>query len=157
MAKMRKKIDNFKQRSLLNYIQELKKLNTGTTEGTLNIRESFRMAQLEDIKQCPLSRHQVAGEMSHLLGTAVTRAMIDSWTAESKPQNRMPAEYISAWCMVTKSRRLLAVINEAAGAFVLPGPDALRSEIQKWSEKERQARAEKRKRELFLKEMEGRG
>lgn len=156
MANARKKIDNFEQRSLLDYIQELKKLNTNTTEGTLNIRETLRLAQIEDIKQCPLSRHQIAGEMSHLLGTAVTKAMIDSWTAESKPQNRMPAEYVSAWCMVTKSRRSLAIINEAAGAFVLPGPDALRSEIQKWAEKERRARAEKKKRELFLKEIEGR-
>jgi len=40
------------------------------------------------------------------------------------------------------------------GRFSMPGPDALRSEIQKWAEQERKARAEKRKRELFLKEME---
>jgi len=153
---VRKKLDNaLRQKSLLDYIQELKQLNGAPTEGTLCIRESLRMALCEDIKQCSLSRPQIAGEMSHLTGVSITTAMIDSWTAESKPQNRIPAEYISAWCVVTKSRRLLGIINEAAGAFVLPGPDALRSEIQKWSEKESTARAEKRKRQLFLKEMEG--
>ena len=156
MPKSRKKLDNkHHQKSLLDYIQELKQLNKSTTEGTLNIRESLRLALCEDIKQCSLSRHQIAGEMSHLLGATITKAMIDSWTAESKPQNRVPAEYLSAWCVVTKSRRSLGTINEAAGAFVLPGPDALRSEIQRWAEKERTARAEKRKREIFLKEMEG--
>jgi hypothetical protein len=156
MAKARKKLDNsFRQKSLLEYIQELKQFDKSTTEGTLNIQESLRLALCEDIKECALSRPQIAGEMSHLLGASVTRAMIDSWTAESKPQNRIPAEYLSAWCIVTKSRRSLEIINEAAGAFVLPGPDALRSEIQKWSEKEREARKQKKKRQLFLKEMEG--
>jgi len=152
---VRKKLDNtLRQKSLLDYIQELKRLNRTETEGTLCVREALRLALCQDIKQCSLSRPQIAGEMSHLTGVSITRAAIDSWTAESKPQNRMPAEYISAWCVVTKSRRSLAIINEAAGAFVLPGPDALRSEIQKWSEKESSARAEKRKRQLFLKEME---
>jgi len=155
MAKPRKKLDNtLRQKSLLDYIRELKESDKAATEGTLCIGESLRRALCEDIKQCPLSRHQIAGEMSHLLGTPITKTMIDSWTAESKPKNRIPAEYLSAWCVVTKSRRLLVIINEAAGAFVLPGPDALRSEIQKWAEQERKARAEKRKRELFLKEME---
>lgn len=155
MPKSRKKLDNkHRQKSLLDYIQELKQLNKSTTEGTMNIHERLRVALCDDIKECELSRPQIAGEMSHLLGVTVTKAMIDSWTAESKPQNRIPGEYIAAWCVATKSRRSLGVINEAAGAFVLPGPDALRSEIQKWAEKERTARAEKRKREIFLKEME---
>jgi hypothetical protein len=154
MPNSRKKIDNkHHQKSLLDYIRDLKQLNKMPTEGTLNIREPLRMSLLQDIKESALSRPQIAGEMSHLLGVTVTKAQIDSWTAESKPQNRIPAEYLSAWCVATKSRRSLVVINAAAGAFVLPGPDALRSEIQQWSEKEKFARAEKKKRELFLKEM----
>lgn len=77
MAKARKKLDNkFRQKSLLDYIQELKQLNRASTEGTLNIRESLRMAMCDDIKQGPLSRHQIAGEMSHLLGAAVTNRKI---------------------------------------------------------------------------------
>jgi hypothetical protein len=40
-------------------------------------------------------------------------------------------------------------LNEPAGIFGLPGPDAMRAEIQKYAGQERRARAEKRKREAF--------
>jgi hypothetical protein len=149
-----KTADKPRQKSLLDYIREVQAFNQQSNEGTLNIREQMRQALLLDIKECKLSPAQIAGEMNHLLGTNITTTTIYSWTAKSKPQNRIPGEYVASWCVVTGSMRTLRVINEAAGAFVLPGPDALRSEIQKWAEKEKEARAEKRKRELFLKEME---
>ena len=152
---MRKKLDNIpRQRNLFDYIRELQELDKKSTEGTFNVSDKLRMALTHALKQCPLSRHQVAGEMSHLLGIEVNRTTIDSWTAESKPGNRIPAEYIPAFCKVTNNYEALVILNQAAGRFSMPGPDALRSEIQKWAERERTARAEKRKRELFLKEME---
>lgn len=157
MTNIRKRLDNSPiQRNLLEYIRQLRELDKKSTEGTLNIREQLRVSLCEAIKQSPLSRHQIAGEMSHLLGVEITKTMIDSWTAESKVLNRIPGEYVPAFCKVTESRGPLSIINEAAGSFVLPGPDALRSEIQKWAEREKKARAEKRKRELFLKEIEER-
>lgn len=153
---MPKKLDNIpRQMNLFDYIRELQKVDKKSTEGTFNINEKLRMALNNALKPCELSRHQVAGEMSHLLGVEVTKTTLDSWTAESKPANRIPAEYIPAFCKVTDNYDALVVLNQAAGRFSMPGPDALRSEIQKWAEQERTARAEKRKRELFLKEMEG--
>jgi len=152
---MRKKLDNMpRQRNLFDYIREIQELDKKSTEGTFNVSDKLRMALNHALKQCPLSRHQVAGEMSHLLGIEVNGTTIDSWTAESKPGNRIPGEYIPSFCKVTDNYDPLVILNQAAGRFSMPGPDALRSEIQKWTEKERTARAEKRKRELFLKEME---
>ncbi len=49
----------------------------------------------------------------------------------------------------------MQVLNEIAGLFALPGADALRAEIQRLDEEERRIKAEKRKRSLFLNEIEG--
>ncbi|KQC09404.1 MAG: hypothetical protein APR55_10300 [Methanolinea sp. SDB] len=162
MTKRRRKIDTQPgagpvQQSLFDYIQRLNEaLRSGAdTEGTLNIRERLRLSLNRAIKNCGLSRPQISGEMSHLLGADVTKSIIDSWTAESKEGNRIPAEYLPAFCQVTGSNEPIEILNDAAGMFSLPGPDALRSEIQRLAEQERKIRSEKRKREIFLLEMEG--
>ena len=153
MSKKRRKSDN-KQLNLFDYIKQLQEQKE-ITEGALNVRDPLRRVLSQALKDCPLSRYQVAGEMSHLTGVTITRWMLDAWTAESKNNHRIPAEYVPAFCEATKSRLPISIINEAAGIFALPGPDALRSEIQKWDEKEKTARAEKRKRQIFLREIEG--
>lgn len=145
------------QRNLFEYIRMARARvdrSTRDQEGTLGIGENLRVALNEAIKKCQLSRHQIAGEMSHLLGVDVTKTTIDSWTAESKSANRIPAEYLPAFCQATRSRRPIEILNEAAGLFSMPGPDALRSEIQKYDEMERKARSEKLKRKRFLEELE---
>jgi len=112
----------------------------------MNIREQLRKAIYSAIKQCGLSRHQITDQMSVLTGNKVTVTTLDSWTAKSKPQYRIPAEYVPAFCKVTNNYDLLIILDEAAGRVSMCGPDVIRSEIQKWTEKERMARAEKRKR-----------
>ena len=131
------------------------------------------------IKGSPLSRHQIAGEMSHLLGETITKEMIDSWTREDQQippdpplgkggdsgrsekwgriVRHVPAEYLPALCWVTRDNGPMTVMGEAAGVFVLPGPEALRAEIQKLDEEILDAKARKRKRLVFLREMEGAG
>ena len=122
------------------------------TEGAANIRERLRLAIAKAIKQCSLSRWEIAGKMSHMLGIEVSKFQIDSWTAESKEGHRVPAEYLPAFCMVTGDHGPLRMMAETAGLFALPGPDALRAEIQKLDEESKRIGREKRKRELFLKE-----
>ena len=46
-------------------------------------------------------------------------------------------------------------LTEYGDMFAMPGPEALKTEIQKFTEQESKARAEKRKRMRFLEEMEG--
>ena len=143
------------QQSLFDYLRTLNEARrvTEDTEGTLNIRERLRRSLNLAIKESGRSRHQIAGEMSHLLGVEVTKAVIDAWTAESKENYRIPAEYLPAFCKATDCNGPIDLLCETAGIFSMPGPDAIRSEIHKFSEMARKARAEIRKRELFLEEM----
>jgi hypothetical protein len=157
MSKKRRPVDGIQsqQQSLLDYIRSLDECrrSSGGSEGTLNIRERLRRSLNRAIKESGLSRAQIAGEMSHLLSVDVTKSVIDAWTAESKGGYRIPAEYLPAFCRATRNNQPIEILTEAAGMFSLPGPDALRAEIQKWNETARRARAEVRKRELFLEEM----
>jgi hypothetical protein len=154
MSKRKKRIDN-RQMSLLDVLQRCSlKEPEKATVGELNIGNRLRLALVDAIAGSSLSRHQIAGEMSHLLGCEVTKTTIDSWTAESKERNRIPAEYLPAFCRVTGDRESIRLLAEHGDMFAMPGPEALRAEIQKFDEQERKARAEKRKRLRYLEDME---
>lgn len=156
MAKKRRKSDDGRQLSLFDVMRQMsEERREEAGEGSMSIEGPLRMALRAALKGCPLSVHQVAGEMSHLLGEQITAEMIYSWTAESKGFHQIWGSRLPAFCRVTRSWRPLEIIDETAGRFCMPGPEALRAEIQHFSEQERKARAEKRKRETFLKEMEG--
>lgn len=154
MSKKRPKIDSG-QLSLLDLLQRAQELQAVPSgQGSLNIELRMRQALSEALKQTPLSAHQVAGEMSHLLGETITADMIYAWTAESKHQHQIWGSRLPAFCRATGDRRPLEILAEATGLFTLPGPEALRAEIQRYAEEERKARAEKRKREMFLQEIQ---
>lgn len=156
MAKRTPKTDSA-QLSLLDLLQRSQELRAEPScQGSLNIEARLRRALSEALKGSRMSIHQVAGEMSHLLGETITAEMIYSWTAESKTRHQIWGSRLPAFCRATGDRRPMEIMVEAAGMFCLPGPEALRAEIQKLSEEERRVRAEKRKREIFLQEMEGR-
>ena len=155
MSKRKKKVDK-RQMSLFDVLKrEAAGSPDASSEGELDVANKLRITLVVAIKQCHLSRPQIAGEMSHLLGHEVSKTTIDSWTAESKEGNRIPAEYLPAFCRATCDREPLRLLAEHGDMFAMPGPEALRAEIQKFTEKESKARAEKRKRMLFLEEMEG--
>ncbi len=154
MSKRKKRIDK-RQMSLFDVLKRVAASKPEPSpEGDLDVANKLRLALITAIKQCSLSRHQIAGEMSHLLGHEVSKTTIDTWTAESKERNRIPAEYLPAFCRVTGDREPIRLLAERGGMFAMPGPEALRAEIQKFTEQESKARAEKRKRMQFLKEME---
>lgn len=92
--------------------------------------------------------------MSDLCGAEITATMLYSWTAESKIQHRFPAIYLPAFCEITGCKEPLKLLGDLIGVFVMPGPDALRAEIQKLDEEIGKKQAEKKKRLGFLKEME---
>lgn len=178
MSKFAPKNDN--QLSIFELLRQLSTTANGaaSTEGRSCVIEGLRETLREAIKASPLSRHQIAGEMSHLVGATITKEMIDSWTREDqvttddgRPQTaekrntadgsdsktirrHVPAEYLPAFCKVTGSREPLRLLCEAAGFFVLPGPEALRAEIQKIDEEIKDRQSKKRARSAFLKEME---
>jgi hypothetical protein len=142
--------------SLLDLILKAQEIpEQSLSEGALDVHTRLCHALTNAIRQSGLSRWEIAGRMSHLLGQEVTQYMLNGWTAESKEAHRFPAEFLPAFCSATGSRAPLEMLSTEAGMFCLPGPEALRAEIQKLREEEQRASRERRKRELFLKEMEG--
>jgi hypothetical protein len=156
MPKMKKKIDN-KQISIFDYLRELSKQQE-PTEGKFRIIDELRTSLRQAIKQSPLSRHQIAGQMSHLLDESITKEMIDSWTRQSdeingRPGRHIPAEYLPAFCEVTGSNETLIVMGKRVGLFILPGCEALRAEIQTLDEQIKKTQSKKKQRLLLLKEL----
>lgn len=151
------------QMSLLDYIEqaaELARQGTGKPAGSLNIDKELVAAIKEDLrhakddKGCYLSVAQVAARMSDLTGSEITESMFRNWTAPTHPHN-IPCLYLPAFVVSTGGqRRAFEVLSRHAGLFALPGPEALRAEIQRIDEDIRKKKAEKMKRETFLKEME---
>jgi len=161
MSKSRKKFDN--QVTIFEVLRQLseseREARDEIQEGQLKMIDRLRSSLRSSIKSCPLSVHQIAGEMSHLLDTTVTGEMIYSWTRESDEMNgrngrHVPAEYLPAFCHVTGSHEPLRLMCQIIGLFVLPGPEALRAEIQKIDEELTRVKSLKRKRMMFLREME---
>jgi hypothetical protein len=162
MSKSNVKIDD-KQITIFEYLKSLSeqsRIDTSNNAGQFKTIDQLRASLRAAIKGCPLSRHQIAGEMSHLVGESITKEMIDSWTRESdeingRPGRHVPAEHLPAFCKAVGCNEPLVILGRMTGLFVLPGPEALRSEIQRISEQIKTAQAKKKKRMMFLKEMEG--
>jgi len=125
--------------------------------GSLDIDAEFRAAISGDLKACPLSRYQVAAHMSELVGWEITESMLYSWTAESKERHRFPVVALPAFVIATGRRTAFETLSRAAGLFALPGPEALRAEIQRIDEAISRQKQEKHKRLLYLKEIDGGG
>jgi hypothetical protein len=156
MTKKSRKFDS-SQPTLFDLLRDAQEMTeTPGNQGILDIEGDLRRSLSAGVKQCPLSIHQIAGEMSHLLGETITAEMIYAWTAESKTKHQIWGSRLPAFCRVTGWRQPLEIVTKAAGMFCLPGPEALRAEIQRLREEERKSAAERRKREVFLKELEGR-
>lgn len=57
--------------------------------------------------------------MSTLMGTAVTKRALDSYTSEAADQNRFPLQYTRAFCHATGDWRLLHCVAERSGLRVI--------------------------------------
>jgi len=155
MTKKKKRLDT-NQISLFDIIQNYQNDKpVPKPVGSFDIDHQFRAAISEALRWSPLSRYQIAARMSELTDTDITKTMLDSWTAEAKVQHRFPAIYLPAFCEAVGCNDPLKMIGKLVGMFILPGPEALRAEIQRIDEEIGRKQSEKRKRMLFLKEMEG--
>ena len=143
--------------------QELTSQSYFRPKGSLNIDSEFRSAISEDLRHAKdeegreLSRYQVAARMSDYLGQEITASMLNNWTAESHENHRFPAAWLPAFVHGTGGqRRAIEILSRHSGLFALPGPEALRAEIQRIDEEIKAKKEEKYKRILFLKEIENR-
>jgi len=142
------------QLSLLDLLRQEQQERLSLQPARLAMSARINSAIKAAIRNAPKSRETLADELSDLTGEKVTVGMIYNWTSDSHP-HEMPGRFYSAFCVATGDIELIRIQAEAAGVFTLPGPDALRAEIQKLDEQTKELQAAKRKRQLFLQELEG--
>jgi hypothetical protein len=127
----------------LSFMDLLSDLRPKLEISVLNIDLLFRATLAKAIKESGLSRIQIAAQMSVALDIEITKAMLDSWTAESREGlNRMPACYLPVFCQVVESVEPMRVLADLNGCFVIQGPEALDLELKRL-EDQKKAIAEK--------------
>jgi len=142
---------------LFQWVQKAHELSSQSTippQGSLDIDSELRAAISADIKASPLSVYQIAARMSELTGQEITASMLYSWTAESHEKHRFPCQFLPAFVVATGGRRAFECLSRKSGLFALPGPEALRAEIGRLDEEIHTLTEEKKKRRLFLREMD---
>ena len=142
----------------LNLFEWIKSQPKGQPMGSLDIDSELRAAISEDLKAARdgagrgISRYEVAARISELIGREVTASMLYNWTAESHSDNNFPLKFLPSFVIATgRQRRTFDVLSRHSGLFALPGPEALRAEIQQIDEEIKRLRDERDKRKLFLK------
>ena len=142
-----------KQMNLFDLLSQERDERTESLPGSMCISAQYLAAVKQALKQAPKSRETIADEMTHLSGRTITVSMINNWAAESHPHD-LPAELEHIFCHVCGCDAPIRLKNDKYGLFTLPGPDALRAEIQKLDEEEKRVAAEKRKHKLLLQSLE---
>lgn len=139
--------------------------SSASTCGSIGYRAELCAAMAADIRHATddqhreISRHDIAARMNNLLHRdedqhPITINTLNSWTAPSHADYTPDAMEISAFVRATNQRRAIEVVNRHAGLFALPGPEALRAEIQKMREQEQKLKREIAKRESLLEEVD---
>ena len=93
--------------------------------GAYDVAAEIRGWASAALKGSPRSRYQIAADMSELIGTEVTKSMLDAWTAESKEGHRLPAEFIPALCAATNNYDYFEVCGRLLGGRFFTGMEAL--------------------------------
>jgi hypothetical protein len=123
--------------------------------GCLGFEDELREVLAEAFKNCPLSRYEIAGKLSHLLGTEISKSMIDAWLAESKTSHRLPASYIPALCAVLGDITPLQFIASKLGISLLGNTTQINLEIDSLRQELRNLKFEIKSREKLLSLAEG--
>lgn len=119
--------------------------------GSFNLACQLREEISLGLKQCPMSRFEVAARMSELVGVEITKSQLDSWTAESKEYHRFPAEYLPAFCYVTGYKEPLRVMARPVQCYLLESEEALLAELGRIDQVKRDlTRREKTVREMLV-------
>ncbi len=152
MSIERKRIDAIRQGSLFLVRDrgKIASINRATAiPGSLNLDSQIRELVSEGLKRSPLSRHQIAAEMSTVMGKEVTKTTLDTFSAESKGNHRLPACYVAAFGVATGDTTIISAICEAVGGAFLPDVETLTLELHKIQGEKR----ELKEREQIIKEL----
>ncbi len=112
--------------------------------GSLQVRDAVREALNDAIKCSGLDREYIASELSRLVGATINVCTLDSWTAESKTDRRLPLEYAGALAVILRNTGILNAALEASGMLVLGEREMAIYEIGKITvEKRKRSRRER--------------
>jgi hypothetical protein len=92
-----------------------------TRVGSFDIDSELRHALSRALKDCDLSRYEVAAAISELVGAGVSKHMLDAYTAESHEGHKFPVQYLPAFVAVTGAAWVLDLIARKCGCIVLEG------------------------------------
>ncbi len=99
-------------------------------EGSMNLDLQIRELVTESLKETSLSRYQVAGHLSAALGRDVSKSVLDSYSAESKADHKLPAAYVPALAVITGDCAIVRLLCEEIGGAFIPDRVALRMELE---------------------------
>lgn len=152
---MKKKKITIDQLNIFDLIKEVSKKQSAAsapveTAGKASIDAAIRSIISESLKQSPMSRYEIAGQMSDILGVEISKSQLDAWSAESKENHRFPLVYSGAFCRATQDNSLARYMADMCGGYFIQGEDAIRLELGKIEEqKQRLSRKEKVIREFL--------
>ena len=115
------------------------------TAGALSWDAQLRAALSQVLKETPHSRDIVAARMSELLGEPVTKARLDSWTAESKDGHRFPLAYLLAFEVACETHAITQLLVAKRGCVLLVGKEALLGELGRLDKAEADIKAKRRR------------
>jgi len=87
--------------------------------GVLARKDAVREALTEALDACPLSREQVASELSRLTGESISINHINNWTSEAKRDWRFPMGYTTAMVTVTGDYGFVDAVLGGTGLAVV--------------------------------------
>ena len=90
----------------------------------VDLQRRTKAAVAKALKNCPLSREQIADRINEALENAgspyrLTPTSLDRWAAPSDSTHTIPAWLVAVFCQVTGSRDLLALPAEVLGLAVV--------------------------------------
>lgn len=112
--------------------------------GSLNFSFELRAALSRALKECPLSRTEVAAKMTVLYygddaAQPLTKGHLDGWTAPSHEAWRFPLEFLGAFAEATQAFWLYDLVAEKWGGRFLAGDQVRLAELGAALISERQA------------------
>lgn len=100
-------------------------------DASMGFREEVSSLTNTILSDAGMAREEVAAEMSRLAGTAISKPVLDSWTAASRTKHNVPFHLVPAIEAACNSHALSTWLAEKRGGRLLVGRDALAAELGK--------------------------
>lgn len=105
-------------------------------------RAKMKRSMSRAIRECPYDRPTIVARMSQYLGTVISKASLDAWTAESKAGHDVSLPRFAAFVHATGALWLWDEAAKMQGVTVLIGEEALLAEIALRQQEQKRAAAE---------------